>query len=95
MLLLVRCNIFLFFNFSGQFKKLSRSFWFYFVAIAEVYNNDGNDEYIKKEFMNAVHLYTQGINVNCKDDELNAKLYSSRVGAHFQLLRHIKACFVA
>jgi len=52
-------------------------------AIAEVYKSEGNDEYRNKEFSNAIHFYTEGIIVNCKDDELNAKLYSNRATAHF------------
>ena len=48
-----------------------------------MYKNEGNDEYALKDFSNAVHFYTKGIQVNCKDDELNAKLYSNRATAHF------------
>ncbi|CAH3192837.1 unnamed protein product, partial [Porites evermanni] len=54
-------------------------------AIAEVYKNEGNDEYNKKSFNSAIHFYTEGIKVNCKDDDLNAKLYSNRAAAHFNL----------
>ena len=54
---------------------------------AEAYKNKGNDEYGKKNFINAIHLYTEGIKVNCKDKELNAKLYSNRATAHFYLGR--------
>ena len=57
----------------------------FILAIAEVYKNEGNDEYRKQEFSNAMHFYTEGIKVNCKDDELNAKLYSNRATAHFYL----------
>ena len=56
-----------------------------FLAIAEVYKNEGNDEYRRKEYNNAVEFYTEGIEVNCKDDDLNAKLYSNRATAHFYL----------
>ena len=56
-----------------------------FVAIAEVYKNEGNDEYNKKNFNNAINYYTEGIKVNCKDKDLNAKLYSNRAAAHFNL----------
>lgn len=52
---------------------------------AEAYKTKGNDEYGKKNFINAIHLYTKGIQVNCKDKELNAKLYSNRAIAHFYL----------
>ena len=55
------------------------------LAIAEVYKNEGNDEYRKKEANNAIHFYTEGIKVNCKDVELNAQLYSNRATAHFYL----------
>ena len=58
---------------------------FSFVAIAEVYKNEGNDEYYKKNFNNAIYFYTEGIKVNCKDQDLNAKLYSNRAAAHFKL----------
>ena len=61
------------------------------VAIAEVYKNDGNDEYNKKNFNGAIHSYTEGIKVNCKDEGLNAKLYSNRAAAHFNLG---KSCYV-
>ena len=33
--------------------------------------------------MNAIHFYTEGIKVKCKDEELNGKLYSNRAIAHF------------
>jgi len=50
-----------------------------------VYFQEGNKEYRKKELDNAIYFYTEGINVNCRDDELNAKLYSNRATAHFNL----------
>ncbi len=52
---------------------------------AEVYKKRGNDEYGEKNFSNAIHFYTEGIKVNCTDEELNAKLYSNRAMAHFYL----------
>ena len=63
-----------------------------FLAIAEVYKNEGNDEYRKKRFSNAIYSYTEGIKVNCKDNELKAKLYSNRAIAHFYLGK--KPCIV-
>ena len=57
----------------------------FFLAIADVFFQEGNKEYRKKELKNALCFYTEGINVNCKDDELNAKLYSNRATAHLQL----------
>ena len=56
-----------------------------FVAIAEVYKKEGNDKYNKKNFNGAINFYTEGIKVNCKDEDLNAKLYSNRAAAHFNL----------
>ena len=61
------------------------------VAIAEVYKNEGNNEYNKKNFNNAIHYYTEGIKVNCKDEDLNAKLHSNRAAAHFNLG---KSCYI-
>jgi len=52
-------------------------------AIATVYLEEGNKEYRRKEASNALSFYTQGIQVKCKDDVLNAKLYSNRATAHF------------
>ena len=57
----------------------------FIVAIAEVYKNEGNDEYKKNHFNNAIQFYTEGIKVNCKDEELNAILYSNRAAARFNL----------
>ena len=56
-------------------------------ALADVYKNDGNDHLIKKEFTSAISSYTEGIKVDCKDDGMNAKLYSNRATAHFYLGR--------
>ena len=55
------------------------------VAIAEVYKNQGNNEYNENNFNNAIDFYTEGIKVNCKDEELNAILYSNRAAARFNL----------
>ena len=53
--------------------------------IAKVYFEEGNKEYRKKETYNAIYFYTEGIKVNCKDVQLNAKLYSNRATAYFYL----------
>ena len=50
--------------------------------------NQGNDEYNKDDFINATNFYTEGINVKCKDDELNAKLYSNRGTVQFLRGKH-------
>ena len=68
------------------FKSLPKVITISFVvAIAEVYKNEGNDEYNNNNFNSAVFFYTEGIKVNCKDEDLNAKLYSNRAAAHFNL----------
>ena len=64
------------------------------VAIAEVYKNEGNGEYKKTNFNNAIHYYTKGIKVNCKDEELNAKLYSNRAAANLNLGKKLKLVFI-
>ena len=50
-----------------------------------MYLGEGNKEYRRKEASNALSFYTQGIQVNCKNNALNAKLYSNRATAHFYL----------
>ena len=50
-----------------------------------MYNDEGNKEFEKGEFHNAVSFYTEGIKVKCKDDELNAKLYRKRASAYKQI----------
>lgn len=64
------------------------------IVIAEVYKNEGNDEYRKKDFGNAAYFYTEGIKVNCRDKELNAKLYSNRATAYFYMGEN-QFCFVS
>ena len=55
------------------------------VAIAEAYKNEGNNEYNQNNFNNAIDFYTKGIKVTCKDEELNAILYSNRAAVRFNL----------
>ena len=57
----------------------------FILARAEAYNVKGNETYRRKDFSAAIGFYTEGIEVNCKDDELKAKLYSNRAKAHFRL----------
>ena len=64
---------------------LTTSQYFFVLAIADVFKNQGNEEYRKKDFINATHFYTEGIKVNCKDKELKAQLYSNRAIANFKL----------
>ncbi|XP_073232029.1 stress-induced-phosphoprotein 1-like [Porites lutea] len=54
-------------------------------SIAETHKNAGNDAFLKDDFVKAINLYTEGIEVKCKDDDLNAKLYNNRASAHYHL----------
>ena len=54
-------------------------------GIAKVCLEEGNKEYRQGEANNAINSYTEGLQVNCKDIRLNAKLYSNRATAHFRL----------
>ena len=53
------------------------------LAIAEVYKNEGNDAYRNRDFNDAINYYTEGIKVNCRDDDMKAKPYNNRAIAHF------------
>lgn len=59
----------------------------FILARAEAYIVKGNETYRRKNFSDAIRFYTEGIEVNCKDDELKAKLYSNRAKAHLCLGR--------
>ncbi|PFX13282.1 Tetratricopeptide repeat protein 28 [Stylophora pistillata] len=54
-------------------------------GIAKECLETGNKEYRQGEANNAINSYTEGLQVNCKDKRLNAKLYSNRAAAHFHL----------
>ena len=50
----------------------------------------------KSDLKNALSCFTEGIEVNCKDDALNARLYVSRSEIHDslgELTRHIRFPF--
>ena len=70
-----------------MFHRISFNFVFicFILARAKAYNVKGNEAYRRKDFSDAIRLYTEGIEVNCKDDELKAKLYSNRGKVHFRL----------
>ena len=53
--------------------------------MAEIYKEQGDQAYNNKEFANAVSLYTKALEVNIKDDEFNAKLYSKRFRSNIYL----------
>ena len=55
------------------------SIWVLFLTEkAKVYKELGDAELAKEEFQNALSFYTQGINVKCKDAQLNVELYRCR-----------------
>ncbi|CAH3159602.1 unnamed protein product [Pocillopora meandrina] len=58
--------------------------------IAKVCLEEGNKEYRQGEANNAINSYTEGLQVNCKDKRLNAKLYSNRAAAHFRLANYVE-----
>ncbi|KAL9982626.1 hypothetical protein ACROYT_G004694 [Oculina patagonica] len=53
--------------------------------IAEVYNKEGDNEYSKGEYNDAINSYTEGIKLNCKDENLNATLFTNRAAVHYHL----------
>ena len=54
-------------------------------AIAETHKNAGNDAFLKGDLVKAINSYTEGIEVKCKDEDLNAKLYNNRASAYYHL----------
>ena len=50
-----------------------------------MYQEEGDKEFTRKEVCNAIYFYTEGIQMNCKDFQLNAKLYSNRATAYYHL----------
>ncbi|KAM7447289.1 Tetratricopeptide repeat protein 4 [Porites harrisoni] len=54
-------------------------------SIAETHKNAGNDALLSRDLVKAVNLYTEGIKVKCKDEDLTAKLYNNRASAHYHL----------
>ena len=59
---------------------------------AGVYGQLGLAKYNKGEFQNALSLFTQGIDVKCKHDQLNAKLYYDRSRSHLSLGESVICC---
>ena len=53
--------------------------------MAVVYNNKGGSEYRRREYINAIDCYTEGIKVSCKDPNLCAILFTNRATVHFHL----------
>ena len=61
------------------------SFCIFISVTAENHKNAGNNAFRKDDFVTAINLYTEGIEVKCNDEDLNAKLYNNRASAHYQL----------
>ena len=59
---------------------------------AQVCKDQGNVEHDKGEFQKALSLFTQGIDVKCKDDNLNAQLYLARFNTHYSLGESVIFC---
>ena len=59
---------------------------------AQVYILLGVVDHDKGEFQNALSLFTQGIDVKCKDDQLNAQLYLARSRTHVSLGESVICC---
>ncbi|CAH3167298.1 unnamed protein product, partial [Pocillopora meandrina] len=51
---------------------------------------EGNKKYKQGETKEAINFYTEGLQVNCKDIRLNAKLYSNRAAAYFHLENYVE-----
>lgn len=67
------------------FSEILNSSFLFFLARAEAYKEDGNYEYKRKNFKEAVAAYTEGIKIKCDDTSLNAILYTNRATAQFCL----------
>ena len=65
--------------------RIRNSVCIFISATAETHKNAGNDAFSKGDFVKAINLYTEGIEVKCKDEDLNAKLYNNRASAHYHL----------
>ena len=61
------------------------SFCIFISVTAETHKNAGNNAFHRDDFVTAINLYTEGIEVKCKDEDLNAKLYNNRASAHYHL----------
>ena len=60
--------------------------------IAQVYKELGEAKDDKGELQNALSLFSQGIDVKCKDDRLNAQLYLARSHTHSSLSESVICC---
>lgn len=53
--------------------------------IAVTFKDEGNKEYRKGNYYYAIVCYTEGINENCGNKNINAKLFLNRATAQFYL----------
>ncbi|KAM5149087.1 tetratricopeptide repeat protein 4 isoform 1-T3 [Mantella aurantiaca] len=53
--------------------------------LAAFCKEEGNDHFKEKDYKKAIEVYTEGIKKSCKDQELNAVLYTNRAAAQFHL----------
>ena len=47
--------------------------------------SEGNKEYFEKEFNNAINFFTEGIKVNCKDEEFKRQTVQQQSDSAFLL----------
>lgn len=85
-ILYVRQHLFFSFILWPRLVQLLAKLCLYFCSvIAETSKNAGNDAFHEDDFVKAINLYTEGIEVKCEDEDLNAKLYNNRASAHYHL----------
>ncbi|XP_075472520.1 tetratricopeptide repeat protein 4 isoform X2 [Ascaphus truei] len=58
---------------------------------AKTYKDEGNTYFKEKAYKKAIVSYTEGIKKSCKDQELNAILYTNRAAAQFYLSNYRSA----
>ena len=54
-------------------------------ALYLIATEKGEAECKKNESGNQLSFFTEGLDVNCKDDELNAIFYTRRAASHFSM----------
>lgn len=59
--------------------------------LAANYKEDGNQNFKLKKYRWAVASYTEGLKINCEDNELNSVLYGNRAASHTFLGNHRSA----
>ena len=54
-------------------------------ALCLIGTEKGDAECKENESGNPLSFFTEGVDVNCKDDELNAIFYTRRAASHFSM----------